>query len=77
LKPNSSTSLVQLARSGQREALDQLFAKSADRVQLYIRSRLGPKLRDEVDSLDVLQETYLKAHKHFARFANGAPNGGG
>lgn len=63
-----SARLLRRARGGEREAYDQLFALATDRVLLYIRVRLEGPLRMRVDPLDVLQETYLEAHRSFDRF---------
>src|SRR5262249_25528437 len=60
--------LWQKARGGDRAAYDHLFALHADRALLFIRARLGPKLRSNVESGDVLQEAYLAAHQAFANF---------
>jgi RNA polymerase sigma-70 factor (ECF subfamily) len=60
--------LWQRARSGDADARDRLFAAHADRASLFIRARLGPGLREHVDSQDVLQEAYLAAHRDFERF---------
>jgi RNA polymerase sigma-70 factor (ECF subfamily) len=35
---------------------------------MFIRARLGPKLRQNVESVDVLQDAYLAAHKAFENF---------
>ena len=35
---------------------------------MFIRLRLGGRLRAELDSLDVLQETFVEAHRAFERF---------
>jgi RNA polymerase sigma-70 factor (ECF subfamily) len=56
------------ARAGDRYAYDRLFGLHVDRALLYIRARLGPKLRDQLESVDVLQEAYLAAHQAFERF---------
>lgn len=63
--PQSSAgpSLCAAASAGDRDALDRLFARAADRLLLFVRLRLGPALRARVDSLDVLQETFLHAHR--------------
>jgi RNA polymerase sigma-70 factor (ECF subfamily) len=60
--------LWQKARSGDREAYDRLFALHADRALWFIRARLGPKLRQKVESCDILQDAYLAAHQGFASF---------
>ncbi len=56
------------ARAGDQKAYEQLFALHADRALLFVRARLGPRLREKVESMDVLQEAYLAAHRDFAKF---------
>ena len=51
------------ARNGDREAYDRLFGLHAERALLFIRARLGPRLREKVESVDVLQDAYLAAQK--------------
>lgn len=65
---SATRSLFEKARAGDRQAYDRLFALHAERAHLYIRARLGPRLREKVESLDVLQDAYLAAHRDFARF---------
>lgn len=65
------TELVRLAKAGDRDAYDRLFGAAADRVLAFIRLRLGKKLRADQDSLDVLQEAYLAAHRAFSTFESG------
>ncbi len=60
--------LVERARGGDREAYEDLFARAAEGALLFARLRLGPRLRERLDSLDVLQEAYLEAHRAFERF---------
>jgi RNA polymerase sigma-70 factor (ECF subfamily) len=64
----STKDLWERARAGDREAYDLLFRRHADRALLFIRARLGPKLRAKVESVDVLQDAYLAAHRDFAGF---------
>ncbi|MDJ0976529.1 MAG: sigma-70 family RNA polymerase sigma factor [Planctomycetota bacterium] len=61
-------SLVARAKAGEREAYNRLFALAADRALLFIRCRLGPRLRERLQSMDVLQEAYVEAHRAFERF---------
>jgi len=63
-----SAQLVSLARRGDGRAYDRLFALSADKVLFFIKMRLRPPLSADLDALDVLQETYLEAHRSFERF---------
>lgn len=60
--------LWQKARAGDRSAYDRLFALHADRARLFVRARLGPRLRCDADSRDVLQDAWLAAHRAFATF---------
>jgi RNA polymerase sigma-70 factor (ECF subfamily) len=60
--------LCDQVRSGDREAYEKLFSLHADRALLFIRARLGPKLREKLESCDVLQDAYLAAHQAFDRF---------
>ena len=60
--------LFDQARAGDRDAYDRLFGLHVDRALLYTRARLGPKLRNRLDSGDVLQEACLAAHQAFDRF---------
>lgn len=63
-----SPSLLAAACGGDRDAVDRLFARTADRLLLFIRLRLSAALRARVDSLDVLQEAYLHAQRDLAHF---------
>ncbi len=56
------------ARAGDREAYDRLFAQHSDRALMFIRARLGPRLRASIESRDVLQDAYLAAHRDFDSF---------
>lgn len=56
------------ARAGDRAAYDRLFALHADRALMFIRLRLGPRMREQIESQDVLQDAYLAAHQAFANF---------
>lgn len=68
MKTENTLALVKRAQEGDQEAYDQLFSQAAERVLLFIRARLGRRLRDQLESMDVLQETYLEAHRAFDRF---------
>jgi RNA polymerase sigma factor (sigma-70 family) len=53
--------LLGRVRDGSRAALGQLLDACGPRLLTLIRLRLGPRLRQRVDSRDVLQSTVLKA----------------
>jgi RNA polymerase sigma-70 factor (ECF subfamily) len=60
--------LVRRAQAGNREALERLFERYYERVRRIVRLRLGHKLRQRVDSGDILQETFAAAVTAFDRF---------
>jgi hypothetical protein len=41
--------LVAAAKGGDREAYDRLFARAAERALLFVRLRMGPRLRCEAE----------------------------
>jgi RNA polymerase sigma-70 factor (ECF subfamily) len=60
--------LLRKARGGSREALGILLGGRGERLLALIRLRLGPALRQRVESRDVLQATLLKALLHIDGF---------
>src|SRR5262245_55062760 len=60
--------LVRRAQAGDRAALDPLFARYYDRVRRIARVRLGQGLRQRMDSIDIVQETFIAALGAFDRF---------
>jgi RNA polymerase sigma-70 factor (ECF subfamily) len=63
-----STALLQRARYGEREALDRLYAGVSPRLLALIRLRLGPALRAQLESRDLLQATLLKSFERLDQF---------
>ncbi|MEE9392716.1 MAG: sigma-70 family RNA polymerase sigma factor [Planctomycetota bacterium] len=55
--------LIARARGGDQKAQAQLFEAAAEPALSYIRLRLGARLRQEVDSMDILQEAFVAAHR--------------
>jgi RNA polymerase sigma-70 factor, ECF subfamily len=60
--------LLRRAREGSREALGLLLGSCGERLLALIRLRLGPSLRQRIESRDVLQATLLKALLHIEGF---------
>ena len=65
----ASVDLLRRARQGSSDALGALLDSCAPRLLALIRLRLGPRLRAELESRDVLQATLVKALTHFEGFA--------
>jgi RNA polymerase sigma-70 factor (ECF subfamily) len=60
--------LLFLAKAGNGEALGQLLECYRPYLTLLIRIQVGRKLQVKLDVEDVLQETFLDAHRGFALF---------
>jgi len=60
--------LIALARSGDEWARSRLFADYADYLTLLARLQIHRRLQGKADPTDLVQETLLKAHRHFDQF---------
>ena len=65
--------LVARAKGGDARAFDRLFALAAPRLRLYLRARMGSALRAVAEPEDVLQETWLAAHRALGGFEDRGP----
>jgi RNA polymerase sigma-70 factor (ECF subfamily) len=63
-----SLDLVLKAQDGDQAALNRLIERYYERVRRVVRVRLGPRLRESLDSGDILQETFLAAVRSFQNF---------
>lgn len=53
--------LLELAKSGNEEALNEVLLKHRDRLKRMVAVRLNPKLQGRLDASDVIQDTYVEA----------------
>jgi RNA polymerase sigma-70 factor (ECF subfamily) len=60
--------LLRLARAGDGAALGQLLDLYRDYLALLARLQIGRRLQGKVDAADLVQDTFLEAHRHFAQF---------
>src|SRR4051812_21605014 len=60
--------LIRRARGGDEAALGRLLESYSRYLTLLARVQLGRRLQGKVDPADVVQETFLDAHRQFARF---------
>jgi RNA polymerase sigma-70 factor, ECF subfamily len=60
--------LLQEARAGDAVPLGQLLELYRRYLALLARVQIGRRLQGKVDASDVVQETFLEAHRHFAHF---------
>src|SRR5207248_11660360 len=60
--------LLGLARAGSGPALGKLLELYRGYLALLARLQIGRRLQGKVDATDLVQDTFLEAHRHFARF---------
>jgi RNA polymerase sigma-70 factor (ECF subfamily) len=60
--------LLQSARAGEGAALGQLLEPYRNYLTLLARLQVGRRLQGKVDASDLVQETFMEAHRDFARF---------
>ena len=60
--------LVTAARLGEPDAFAQVFRRVRNRLALWVSVRLGAMLRGRVSEEDVIQETFIEAHRSLQTF---------
>jgi RNA polymerase sigma-70 factor (ECF subfamily) len=60
--------LLRRARTGDGSALGQLLEMYRHYLALLARLQIGRRLQGKVEPSDVVQDTFLKAHRNFAQF---------
>jgi RNA polymerase sigma-70 factor (ECF subfamily) len=65
---DSTFDLVERVKSGDRQALDLLFARYLPALRRWARGRLPQWTRDLMDTDDLVQETVIRAVKRIDRF---------
>jgi RNA polymerase sigma-70 factor, ECF subfamily len=63
--------LLRQAREGEEAALGQLLELYRGYLGLLARVQIGSRLQVKADPEDLVQETFLKAHRDFAKFRGG------
>lgn len=71
---SSAIPLLQRAREGSPEALDELFERFSGKLLALIRLRMGA-LRNRMESRDVLQSTWIKALRGLDDFSGDDSSG--
>lgn len=60
--------LVRQAKSGDAESYNKLFERYLPQVLQMVRLALGPKLRQKLQSMDIVQDVMCRAIKAFEQF---------
>jgi RNA polymerase sigma-70 factor (ECF subfamily) len=60
--------LIRLARDGNEDALGQLLEMYRNYLVLAARLQISRRLQSKVDAADLVQDTFLKAHRGFPQF---------
>jgi RNA polymerase sigma-70 factor (ECF subfamily) len=60
--------LLRLARAGDGAVLGQLLELYRGYLGLLARLQIGRRLQGKVDASDLVQDTFLEAHRHFGQF---------
>jgi RNA polymerase sigma-70 factor (ECF subfamily) len=65
--------LLAAVRAGSSEALGQLLQAYGSPLRRIARHGLSPRLRRKCGESDLVQDTFVKAHRHFADFRGSSP----
>jgi RNA polymerase sigma-70 factor (ECF subfamily) len=60
--------LLKRARAGSEASRGQLLEQYRNYLSLLARLQIGRRLQGKVDEADMVQETFLEAHRQFGRF---------
>lgn len=60
--------MIQTARTGTDAGLGPLLELYRNYLRLLARIEIGRRLQGKLDASDLVQETFLEAHRNFARF---------
>jgi RNA polymerase sigma-70 factor (ECF subfamily) len=63
--------LIRLAQAGDAAALGRLLELYRSYLTLLARVQISRRLQSKVDPADLVQDTFLKAHRHFEQFRGG------
>src|SRR5438445_13375943 len=66
--PRLNDDLLRAARAGDADARGRLLDGYRNYLTLLARLQLGRTLRGKADPADLVQETFLRAHRDFAQF---------
>lgn len=60
--------MIDQAKRGDVIALGTLLERHRERLKMSVKGLIGPSLRSKIDASDIVQETFLRAHRQFSNF---------
>lgn len=69
---SDTVELLAQARQGSQESRGQLLEAYRAYLDLLARVEIGRRLRTKLDTADIIQETFLEAHRNFETFRGGS-----
>ena len=69
LLDDETVEIVKQVQAGKAEAFEQLFSRHRVYLTRVVELRLDARLRSRIDTSDVVQETYMEAHRRFQDYA--------
>ena len=63
--------LVALAKEGDEAAVERLCRLYAERIRRIVRFRMGPQLRSQVESMDIVQDALFEGPRDLGQFEHG------
>src|SRR5256885_14326463 len=70
----TTAQLLGRARAGDADALGKLTELYRGYLTILARTQIGRRLQGKADPADLVQETFLEAHKHISRFRGQSEN---
>ena len=71
IPPPHPEQMLCLARAGDPSARGQMLESYRNYLTLLARNQIGRRLQGKVDPSDLVQETFLEAHRDFGQFRGG------
>jgi RNA polymerase sigma-70 factor (ECF subfamily) len=65
--------LLELARTGDRQAFERLFAQFREQLRRQVALRLDTRVQARLDASDVVQEAYLEAYRRLDQYLDTSP----
>jgi RNA polymerase sigma-70 factor (ECF subfamily) len=62
--------LIERARAGDTQALNEIFARHRDRLRRMVEMRLDRRLQARIDASDVIQDAYLEVAMRLPEYLN-------